>query len=152
MHRAAATFAVAVFFAEQFCDAAVDVIFKQKIAQLFVGFGGFFEGVLDLVVHDAGIHLHSVHVQDRGETLGHRIAVAAVRRGDVVIPIQHRAGPDRGGFLADRQMGWTLILVLSRKGLVGARPQLVDHFFESPHRTHLDVQRNRLGFVNRTGG
>ncbi len=147
MHRAAAALAVAVLLAEQLGDAAVDVVGEQQVAQALIRG----RAVLDVVVRDALVHLRTVHVQDRGEALGHRVAVAAVRRGDVVVPIEGRAGTDRGGLLTDREVGRALVLVFAGERGVGATTQLVDHLLQGADGAHLLVKRDGFSLVDRPG-
>ena len=76
VHAAAATLAVTGFLAEEFGDGAEDVILHDRFAQLLAGEGGEFRA--------AGVQLLFTHVLDRVESLGDRVAVAAVGAGDEV--------------------------------------------------------------------
>ena len=96
VHAAAAPSAVAVFFAEQLRDGAIDMLF-QSLFEKFLVRRGFRVG-------NALAQPLVVHVANGAAAPRHAVAVAAVRAGDVVLQDQGAARADGSAFLADRNV------------------------------------------------
>ena len=128
VHAAAAALAVAVLLAEELGDGAVDMVFEPGLDELLA--------LLARLPGEARAEFRDAHAADGRATLGQRIAVAAVGRGDVVVVAHAGAAADRRGLLADRDVGGPAVVVAGAGG-IGARAQLDDHLLEFADRQHV---------------
>ena len=147
VHAPAATAAVALVLAEQLGDHAVDVLLERGLEQVGAR--------RRRRTRHAGPELLVGHRPDRREALGDRVAVTAMGAGDVVVGAQRRAGTDRGGLLADRDVRRPAVVVAG-EGIVAAGPEADDHLLHLADREHVVEQvqglRRRDGARRDLGG
>ena len=138
VHAAPAAFAVTGFFAEQFGDGAVNMVFHHGFAEFFALQVGIFR--------TACFQFGFVHPFDGVEALGDGIAVAAVRGSDKIADVECGTGPGCGGFLPDGQMGRAAIFIVA-DDFIRAGTALQNHFFEFTDYQHglIEFQQFRLG-------
>ena len=139
VHAAAAPPAIAILFAEQLRDGAIDMLFQSLIEKFLVTHG--------LRVRNALPQLLIRHVAQGAASARQAVAVAAVRAGDVILQDQGAARSHGSAFLPDGDVRGTAIIE-TRQRLVGAGPHRDDHFLQLADHQHVFQQPDGRGSVD----
>ena len=135
VHRTTATFAITFLLAEQFADHAINVLFERGFEQILV--------LVGLAMRHAAFQLLVAHFADGDRAFREAFAVAAMRAGDFVADVQHRARARRRAFLPDRNVRRPAIIKITY-WLIRAGTQLDDHLLQLADHQHIFEQVNRL--------
>ena len=142
VHSAAASFAVAGFFTEEFGNGSENMVLEDGFQKCVAGEGGEFGA--------ARLELCLGHSLDGVEALRNGVTVSAVGGGDFVRDVESGADARRCCFLTDGKVCRTAVFIVA-EDFIGAVFEFEDHFLELADDEHGLIEFRQIFLFDMSG-
>ena len=148
MHRPAEPFVEAGLASEDLCERSVDQVVDGQILHIArcVLFNNAKALAAEIIAHD----LHQrvvVQLLDRRQTFGKNLTVGTVRSVNVVVHIKEKRLPDSGGFLTDRQVCRSAMVVFDIP-VMALLLDRIQHVFKRANDHHIALDADNVVFCD----